>query len=259
MIDADGENVLVIDAVSVGFGGIQALRDASFCVRRGELVGLIGPNGAGKTTMLRTISGQVNPDRGRVCLDGRDLRRLRSVSRSRLGIAISHQIVRPFRNLTVLDNVALAAGKARTASPLIALANLSRSSQRDQAMRLLKLVDIDRVADEFPDTQPLGILKRLEVARALAMGPSVLLLDEPLAGLNQNEARRLADTISAINRSGTTIVLIEHNLGEAQRICDRFVVLDNGRTIADGPVAAVMIDERVITAYLGEGWRNAQH
>jgi branched-chain amino acid transport system ATP-binding protein len=167
--------------------------------------------------------------------------------------------VRPFRNLTVLDNVALAAGNALTVSPFVAIANVSRSAQRDAAMRLLTLVGIESAAHEFPATQPLGILKRLEVARALAIQPSILLLDEPLAGLNHHEANRLAETINAINGGGTTVVLIEHNLGEAQRICDRFVVLDNGRKIADGPVAEVMADEGVITAYLGEGWRNAQH
>lgn len=252
--DAD---VLVVDAVGVRFGGINALQDVSFSVRRGELVGLIGPNGAGKTTMLKVISGQVRPTGGRVSLNGRDLRRLRSAYRSRRGLAMSHQIVRPFRNLTVLDNVVLAAGKALTVSPLVALVNVSRAKQRDAAMRLLQLVGIESAANELPHTQPLGVLKRLEVARALAIEPSILLLDEPLAGLNQNEANRLAETISAVNDGGTTIVLIEHNLGEAQRICERFVVLDNGRKIADGPVATVMADEGVISAYLGEGWRNA--
>ena len=253
-----GDAVLKIDGIGVRFGGINALQKVDFVVGRGELVGLIGPNGAGKTTMLKTISGQVTPTEGSVWLDGRELNGLRSVRRSRLGLAMSHQIVRPFRNMTVLDNVALAVGKACTASPLRAFARVSRVKQRKEAIRLLDLVGIASVAEELPGTQPLGVLKRLEVARALAMGPSVLMLDEPLAGLNQTEANRLAETIKDVNDGGTTIILIEHNLGEAQRICDRFVVLDNGRKIADGAVSDVMADESVITAYLGEGWRNAK-
>ena len=250
--------VLSIEGIDVRFGGIHALRGVSFSVGNGELVGLIGPNGAGKTTMLKTILGQVKPSEGRVVLGGRDLRGDRSARRSRLGLAMSNQIVRPFRNLSVLDNVALAAGHALTVSPFAAIARVSREQQRDTAMKLLKQVGIESRAAQSPATQPLGVLKRLEVARALAIEPSVLMLDEPLAGLNHNEASRLAGTIKDLNSSGITIILIEHNLGEAQRISDRFVVLDNGTKIADGPVAEVMADEAVITAYLGEGWRHAK-
>ena len=253
-----GDAVLKIDGVGVRFGGINALQKVSFDVHRGELVGLIGPNGAGKTTMLKTISGQIAPTEGSVWLEGRNLVGLRSARRSRLGLAISHQIVRPFRNMNVLDNVALAVGKACTASPFRAIMRVSRVEARGEAMRLLDKVGIAAVAGQMPATQPLGILKRLEVARALAMEPSILMLDEPLAGLNHTEANRLAETIKEVNDSGTTIILIEHNLGEAQRICERFVVLDNGRKVADGAVRDVMADEGVITAYLGEGWRNAE-
>lgn len=254
----ENDTVLKVDGVGVQFGGINALQKVSFGIGRGELVGLIGPNGAGKTTMLKTISGQITPTEGNVWLDGRDMKGLRSVRRSRLGLAMSHQIVRPFRTMTVLDNVALAVGRGNTASPFWAIVHVSRVEQRKQAMQLLEKVGIAALAGQLPGTQPLGVLKRLEVARALAVGPTVLMLDEPLAGLNHTEASRLADTIKSVNDGGTTIILIEHNLGEAQRICNRFVVLDNGRKIADGAVGDVMADEGVITAYLGEGWHNAK-
>lgn len=250
---------LEVKDIAVQFGGIRAIDHVSFAVGKGELVGLIGPNGAGKTTMLRVVSGQVRPQVGQVMLDGRDMRRFRVAQRARAGLGMSNQIVRPFRHLTILDNVALAVGHDRTASPLVAIGSVSRKRQREQAMELLALVGIASLAHAEPRSQPLGVLKRLEVARALAMKPVVLLLDEPLAGLNQAEAGKLADTILELNGGGVTIVLIEHNLAEAQRICRHFLVLDNGRKIADGPVAAVMADDAVITAYLGEGWRNAAH
>lgn len=248
---------LEVKDIAVQFGGIRAIDHVSFAVGKGELVGLIGPNGAGKTTMLRVVSGQVRPRVGQVLLNGRDMRRFRMAQRARAGLGMSNQIVRPFRHLTLVDNVALAAGHDLTASPLVAISRTKRRQQRDAAMELLALVGIASLAQAEPRSQPLGVLKRLEVARALAMKPVVLLLDEPLAGLNQAEAGKLADTILKLNDGGVTIVLIEHNLAEAQRICRRFLVLDNGRKIADGPVGAVMADDAVITAYLGEGWRNA--
>lgn len=252
-------SALEVRNVAVRFGGIKAIDDVSFDVRKGELIGLIGPNGAGKTTMLRVISGQVRAQTGDVYLDGIDLRRLRVAKRARAGLGMSNQIVRPFKHLSLLDNVAIAAGHAHTASPLTAIGHVSRKEAREKAGELLDLVGIAHLALASPQAQPLGVLKRLEVARALATNPVVLMLDEPLAGLNQAEAGKLAETILTLNGSGITIVLIEHNLAEAQRICRRFVVLDNGRKIADGPVRTVMSDDAVITAYLGEGWRHAAH
>jgi branched-chain amino acid transport system ATP-binding protein len=177
--------------------------------------------------------------------------------RVRLGMGISHQIVRPFRNITLVENVMLAIGHPQTVSPARALLSFKYGESRKQALELLRLVAIDHVARELPGTQPLGVLKRLEVARTLAMRPRLLFLDEPLAGLGPVEAARMADLLQELNRNGTTIVLIEHNLSEAQRICGRFVVLDNGYKIADGPVAEVLADDRVISAYLGERWRDS--
>ncbi|MCB2099369.1 MAG: ATP-binding cassette domain-containing protein [Rhodobacterales bacterium] len=243
--------------VTVRFGGVTAIDGVSFAMEPGELLGLIGPNGAGKTTMMRAITGVVTPDQGTVVLAGRDLKGLGTAARIRRGLGLSQQLVRPFRDMTVLDNVALAAGHAKTAGPWGALARVDRSAERDRARDLLDRVGIADVADAWPGNLPLGFLKRLEVARALALDPQLLLLDEPLAGLNQIEAGQLADTIVDLNRQGLSIVLIEHNLGEVLRICTRIVVLDNGRRIGMGEPRAVMADPVVRAAYLGEGGGHA--
>ncbi len=245
--------LLSVGAVSVVFDGVTALSDVSFEVKQGELLGLIGPNGAGKTTMLKVITGVVRQTSGSVRLDGRPLDGLPTHVRIRRGLALSQQIVRPFRDMSVIDNVALAAGADMTVSPVKALLHTRRERELNIGHQLLSRVGIEPQANESPKTQPMGTLKRLELARALALAPRLLLLDEPLAGLNSKEARLLADTITEINRSGTTIVLIEHNLGEVLRVCHRLVVLDNGEKIAEGEPATVMNNASVRAAYLGTG------
>jgi branched-chain amino acid transport system ATP-binding protein len=245
--------LLSVDSVTVLFDGVTALSDVSFDVKQGELLGLIGPNGAGKTTMLRVITGVVRQTSGSVLLDGRPLDGLPTHQRIRRGLALSQQIVTPFRDMSVIDNVALAAGADRTASPLKALFHSGRKRELEIGQQLLARLGIAPQANESPEIQPMGILKRLELARSLALAPRLLLLDEPLAGLNSKEARLLADTITEINRGGTTIVLIEHNLGEVLRVCHRLVVLDNGENIAAGEPATVMNDATVRAAYLGTG------
>lgn len=245
--------LLQVQGVTVRFGGLTAIDDVSFDVREGELLGLIGPNGAGKTTMLRAITGVVRPTLGRVRLDGDALNELPIHQRIRRGLSLSQQLVKPLREISVIDNVALAAGGAKTAAPWRSLLHVARGHELEVARRMLERVDIARYADQPPAIQPLGVLKRLEMARALALHPRLLLLDEPLAGLNSREARELAETIADINRQGMTVVLIEHNLGEVMRICHRLVVLDNGRKIGEGEPRAVMADPVVRAAYLGDG------
>lgn len=250
-------DLLHIRDIGVRFGGLVAVDGVSFDVQSGELVGLLGPNGAGKTTLLRLISGVVAPSTGEIHFRHERLNHLNSAARARRGIAMSHQIVRPFRNMTILENVILAAGGDITRSPWRAMATLNRGRLRETAMECLRMVGIAGLADKMPSTQPLGVLKRLEVARALATRPQMLLLDEPLAGLGHAEAVLLADLIRDLNRSGVTIVLIEHNIAEVMRICARIVVLDNGHKIADGASAKVMSDPVVVDAYLGEGAAHA--
>jgi len=245
--------LLRVEGVSVRFGGLVALDDVSFDVHEGDMLGLIGPNGAGKTTMMRSIIGVVQPTSGTVLLDGESLNGMPIHKRVQRGLSLSQQLVKPLRGISIADNVAMAAASAKTGSPLSALLNVSDTKELEAAKAELTRVGIAAVSSQSPGIQPLGVLKRLELARALALKPRLLLLDEPLAGLNTQEARSLASTIAEINQQGLTVVLIEHNLGEVMRVCRRLVVLDNGKKIGDGEPQAVMRDQVVRAAYLGSG------
>jgi branched-chain amino acid transport system ATP-binding protein len=242
---------LAVRALSIRFGGIQAVAGVSFSVPRGEIVGLIGPNGAGKTTLLRMVAGVLRPDAGRVIIAGIDVTRASTERRVRNGLALTHQIARPFRSMTALDNVVLAAGHRLTANPFAALVRHKRAVQEARACEILREVGLAGEEHKAVSALPLGQLKRLEVARALAVEPTLLLLDEPLAGLNQREAARQVDVIAAINAKGITTILVEHNLAEVMRVCQRLLVLDQGRIIADGAPDVVMREAAVRDAYLG--------
>jgi len=248
---ATGASLLKVDHVTVRFGGLTAVDDVSFEVHEGDLLGLIGPNGAGKTTMMRAIIGVVQPTNGSVSMDGESLNGLPIHKRIQRGMSLSQQLVKPLREINIAENVAMAAASAKTISPLRALLNVSTERELAIARTELGRVGIANMGEQSPGIQPLGVLKRLELARALALKPRLLLLDEPLAGLNSQEAHALAATIAEINQQGLTIVLIEHNLGEVMRICQRLVVLDNGKKIGDGDPREVMADPVVRAAYLG--------
>ena len=243
--------VLEVRDVTVRFGGVTAVERVSLAIEAGALVGFIGPNGAGKTTLMRAITGTVTPQNGRVHLSGRDITAWPVYRRIRAGLALAQQIVQPLRAMTLAENVALAAGAHKTRNPLKALMLTDRAAELARARELLALVGIDDAAHARPSTLPLGYLKRLEVARALALHPRLLLLDEPLAGLNQAEAWALADLIRKLADGGQTILLIEHNLREVMRICPTIYVQDNGRPLAFGPAQEVMADPKVRQAYLG--------
>jgi branched-chain amino acid transport system ATP-binding protein len=244
---------LKLTDVAVRFGGVQAVGGVSFRIDDGDFVGLIGPNGAGKTTLIKLISGLLRPDRGRVWLAGTDVTREPTASRVRRGLALTHQIVRPLREMTVLDNVILAAGISRTSGPLRALLHVDRRHESERAAQILAQVGLGGAERKLAGSLPLGQMKRLEVARALAVGPKVIMLDEPLAGLNHAEAAAQVETIAEVHRRGITIVLVEHNLQEVMRICRRLIVLNNGQIIGDGEPRTVMADPVVHDAYVGSG------
>jgi branched-chain amino acid transport system ATP-binding protein len=244
---------LQLDDLAIRFGGVQAVDGVSLAVEAGDFVGLIGPNGAGKTTLIKIVAGLLRPDRGRVMLGGVDVTGDATAARVRRGLALTHQIVRPFREMSVLDNVVLGAGYRRTSTPFRALLHQDRRNETERAAHILELVGLAGTEHKPAGSLPLGQMKRLEVARALAVDPNVILLDEPLAGLNHTEASRQVETISDVNKRGITVILVEHNLEEVMRICRRLVVLNNGRVIGDGEPRAVMSDPVVHDAYVGGG------
>ncbi len=246
-------DALQLHDVAIRFGGVQAVGGVSLAFEAGDFVGLIGPNGAGKTTLIRIVAGLLRPDRGRIVLGGVDVTGDSTAARVRLGLALTHQIVRPFREMTMLDNVVLAAGHRWTANPFGALLRLDRRSEAERAAHILSQVGLGGVERKLAGSLPLGQMKRLEVARALAVDPQVILFDEPLAGLNHAEAARQVETIARVNGGGITVVLIEHNLEEVMRICRRLVVLNNGLVIGDGDPREVMADPAVHEAYVGGG------
>lgn len=255
---ASSQAVLCVEDLAVQFGGVKAVDGVSLAIAAGEFVGLIGPNGAGKTTLIRLIAGIVRPDRGRILLSGVDVTAYGTARRVRGGLALTHQIVRPFREMSVLDNVVLAAGHRLTSSPFRAAMHIGRRAETDRASAILEQVGLAGTERKLAGTLPLGQLKRLEVARALAVEPRVVLLDEPLAGLNHAEASQQAEAIRAVHARGITVVLVEHNLEEVMRITQRLVVLDNGRVIGDGEPRTVMAQAAVHDAYVGAGGKSQE-
>jgi len=245
-------DTLRVQSVAIRFGGVQALTDVNFAVASGEIVGLIGPNGAGKTTLLKIIAGVARPDTGQIMIGGEDVTALPTARRVQKGLAITHQIVRPFRSMTVLDNVVLAAGHRFTSNPLTVLFHRARKAEEERAAAILAQVGLNGQELKPVTALPLGHLKRLEVARALAVEPKLIMLDEPLAGLNHREAEEQVDTIAKLNAAGVTTILIEHNLREVLRVCRRMLVLDGGRIIADGDPHSVIADKAVREAYVGK-------
>ncbi len=229
--------------VTVRFGGVTAVDGASFDVREGETVALIGPNGAGKTTLLNAISRLV-PSTGEVLVFGTDISRRSAFELPHMGVARTFQIVQPFANLTVLQNVAVAAmfsGKGR-----------AEHEAAEVAARVIDLVGLTVKAEMLPAALTLADRKRLELARALAMEPRILLLDEVMAGLNHVEIERIIGLIREIKARGTTIVVVEHVMKAIAAIADRIVVLQFGKKIADGAPDHVFDDPAVVSAYLGD-------
>jgi branched-chain amino acid transport system ATP-binding protein len=249
--------LLKIESVSKRFGGLDALREVSFSVHEGQIKALIGPNGAGKTTLFDIACGASRPTEGRVLFAGVDVGKKRSHHMCRMGLGRTFQHSLVFDDMPVLENVAV--GRySRTKAGLLSAAlglPLHRREERETlkaAHEALRRVGLDHRAKELAENLPMGERHLLEIARALAAEPRLLLLDEPAAGLNDDETGRLAETVRKIRDEGVTVLLVEHDMTFVMDISDEVVVLDYGRKIAEGPPLMVQDNEEVIKAYLGE-------
>ncbi|PYN31671.1 MAG: ABC transporter ATP-binding protein [Candidatus Rokuibacteriota bacterium] len=240
--------MLTLERVTKRFGGLTAVREVSLDVRAGDLLGIIGPNGAGKTTLFNVISGYYRPDGGRVVFDGRDVGGLPPHVICRLGLTRTFQLVKPFGNLSVMDNAMIGAltrlGRVRVA--------------RLEAERVIATCGLTPHAAARAKALPIGLRKRLEVARALATRPRLLLLDEVMAGLNPSELAGMIELIRRLHADGVTLIVIEHIMAAMMRLARRIVVLHHGEAIAEGTPGEIAHDRRVIDAYLGEEFVLAQ-
>ena len=250
--------LLEVKNLGISFGGLRAVDDFEISIKKGQLYGLIGPNGAGKTTVFNLLTGVYKPDEGIITLDGENITGLKTIEINKARIANTLQNIRLFKDLSVLDNVKVGLHNHYHYSTFEGILRLPKyykmeKAMNEKAMELLKVFELDGEADFLAANLPYGKQRKLEIARALATEPKLLLLDEPAAGMNPNETMELMDTIRFVRDNfDMTILLIEHDMKLVSGICEELTVLNFGRILAQGQTSKVLNDPQVITAYLGE-------
>ena len=250
--------LLEVKNLSISFGGLRAVDNFNLNIEKGELYGLIGPNGAGKTTVFNLLTGVYKPDEGFIKLDGKDITGHRTVEINKDGIARTFQNIRLFKQLSVLDNVKAGLHNHHSYSTLTGIFRLPKywkteKEMNERAMEILKVFGLDVHADKLASNLPYGPQRKLEIARAMATEPKLLLLDEPAAGMNPNETQELMDTIQFVRKHfDMTILLIEHDMKLVSGICERLTVMNFGQILTEGKTGEVLNNPEVIKAYLGD-------
>lgn len=250
--------MLEVNNLSISFGGLHAVDNFNLNIEKGQLYGLIGPNGAGKTTVFNLLTGVYKPNEGIIRLDGQNITGKSTIEINKAGAARTFQNIRLFKDMPVLDNVKVGMHNHHHYSTLTGILRLPKyfkveKEMNERAMEILKVFDLDKEAEYLAGNLPYGKQRKLEIARAMATEPKLLLLDEPAAGMNPNETQELMDTIRFVrDHFDMTILLIEHDMKLVGGICEELTVLNFGQVLAQGKTAEVLNDPVVITAYLGE-------